>query len=374
MRTESSNTSGAWSAVRTAGRVAALALAATCLLASSSWIVSGEWYEVDLLANLGAQVLLVCVVSALVLAAFRRWAALAIVLAACGMQAWPLLGARAALWPRNAGLSPATGSEQDPDVVRMLHYNDSCLSDKRLVYDLMERSGADVLSILCPPVSMQAEVNYGPGLEDIYPGKLTREWGPGPDQILTEITACILVSRWPMDRADTSMAGPLGAQILAGIVRRPDGPFAVVCVHPRSPRTPERWREGNLLVEATASVVNALRDRGLPVVVLTDLNATPTGWRSRWLCGATGLRHTKPLLQAEGTFPRFVPLNIRTNRKSGVEAWWPLTIVIDDALVSPEIGVVSWKTSRHLASEHKPVHVAVRIPRVGTSGANRTDR
>lgn len=354
-------------ALRRAGRLLAYAATIGCLLLASAWMFSPWSYTVDLIANLGAQVLLLCVGVGLVVLMFRQWRALIIVGVACMVQLWPLASHRAAFFPREA-------SADAFDAVRFLHYNDSCLSDKRLVYDLMERSGADVLSILCPPVSMQAEVNYGPGLEDRYTGKLTRQWGPAPDQFQTGITACILVSRWPIEKFDTSMAGPLSEQFIAGIVKRPGGPFAVVCLHPRSPRTPERWREGNALVEAAIGVVGALRSQGLPVVILTDLNATATGLRSRRLCGDADLRHAKPLLEPAGTFPKVVPLNIRTNVKSDLIAHWPMTLAIDDALVSPEIGVLGWRVGRHLASEHRPVLVDLRIPGASASGANLPDR
>lgn len=353
--------------IRQAGRIAAVGVALGGLALASAWMFSPWSYTIDLIANLGAQVLLICLCLGLIILVFRQWLALAIIGVACLVQLWPLVTNRAAFFPRQAAQSSA-------DAVRFLHYNDSCLSDKRLVYDLMERSGADVLSILCPPVSMQADVNYGRGLEDRYPGKLTRQWGPAPDQFQTSITACILVSRWPIEKFDTSMAGPLSEHFIAGIVRRPGGPFGVVCMHPRSPRTPERWREGNALVEAAIGVVGALRSRGLPVVVLTDLNATPTGLRSRRLCEAADLRHAKPLFEPAGTFPRVVPLNIRTNRKSDFEAFWPMVLAIDDALVSPEIGVLGWQVGRHLASEHRPVHIDLEIPRLAASGANQPDR
>lgn len=341
-----------------------------CLLLGMSWMFASWFYTADIIANLGTQVLLLSLAVGVVLLACRQWRALVILAVAVCVQLWPLVSNRAAYWPREV----CAAAPSDPDVVRFLHYNDSCLSDKRLVYDLMERSGADVLSILCPPVSMQADVNYGRGLEDRYAGKLTRQWGPSQDQYQTSITACVLVSRWPIERFDTSMAGPLGEQFIAGIVRRPEGPFAVVCIHPRSPRTPERWREGNLLVEAAIGVVNAIRATGVPVVVLTDLNSTPTGLRSRWLCDEADLRRAKPLFDPTGTFPRVVPLNIRSNEKSTITATWPMALAIDDALVSPEIGVVGWTVGSHLASEHRPVRMDLRIPRTAALGANKPDR
>lgn len=362
-------TSRARRIARMVGRLFAASMACGCLALSGVWLFADHSYTLDLVANLGAQVLIVCVVSAIVLAACRMRRSTIVATAACLLQAYPLVTDRAAFWPKDV----AAGT-REPLVVRFLHYNDSSLSDKKDIYSLMERSGADVLSILCPPVQMQFDVIYNTGLEDTYPGKLTRVWQPAPDKINTHVTAGFLVTKWPMERIDTSALGDLAEQFIAGIVQRPEGAFAVVCVHPRSPRSPARWIEGNGVVRATATLVKDLQSKGLPVVVLADLNSTPTGFRSRFLCAEAGLRHAKPLLELAGTYPDVVPLNIRTNQKTSIQAFWPASIVIDDAWVSEEIEVEGWRVEDHLRSEHRPVITELRIPGNSASGTNRTDR
>lgn len=349
----------------------AWSLTVPALLASGVWMASGGSFRLDLLANLGAQILIVCLAAAAIAAVLRRRRAVVFALLACAIQATPLVRHRAAFLP------VAPRARADPGVVRLLHYNDSGLSPKEDVYALLERSGADVASVLVPPVPMQFDVIYGKGLEDRYAGKMVREWRAAADAVSTEVSPGFVVSRWPMERVDCSAAGRMADRLMCAVVRRPEGRFAVIAVHPRSPRNQMRWEEGNQVTLATAAVVRTLRAQGLPVVVLADLNASPTGWRSRALCEGAGLRRAKPLLDAAGTYPDVVPMNIRTGQTTTVAAMWPLSIAIDDALVSHGVEVVGWGAWERLRSEHRPVIVDVRIPAegaAGTSAANPTDR
>ena len=346
----------------------AWALTIPALLLSSLWMFSEKSFRVDLIANLGAQILILCIAVAIIDAILRRPRALVFALLACAIQLTPLVEHRAAFLPR------APGPVSAPGAVRFLHYNDSCLSDKVDVYALMERSGADVLSILCPPVQMQFDVIYGHGLEDKYPGKLLREWKPAPDKVSTEISAGFVVSRWPLTRVDCTFVGPMADRFIAGVVERPGGRFAIVAVHPRSPRSELRWNEGNQTVRALITLSRKLQNDGLPVVVLTDLNSSPTGWRSRAACDGGLLRRAKPLLYPDGTYPDVVPLNIRTGQTSSIGAIWPLSIAIDDALISPGITVAAWTAQDRLRSEHRPVIIDLTIPPTPASAPNPIDR
>jgi hypothetical protein len=344
--------------------LAAWTMALGAIAVSSVWIFAGKSFWLDLIGNLGAQSLLVCLVIAGLIAIARRWRALVFALLACAIQLTPLVRYRAAFIPASPGMMPAAGT------VRFLHYNDSSLSDKAAVYALMEKSGADVLSILSPPVHMQFDVFDGPGLKDKYAGKLIRRWREAPDSMSTEISPGFVVSRWPLERVDCSFVGSMADRFICAIVQRPEGRFAVVAVHPRSPRTQARWNEGNAVVLALVTLSRKLQSDGFPVVVLSDLNASPTGWRSQEACGEGGLRRAKPLLYCDGTYPDVVPINIRTGQMSNFGAIWPLSIAIDDALISPEVDVAAWGALDRLKSEHRPVIVDLRIPSPRASGAN----
>lgn len=349
--------------------VIAWIIALGALFASTLWLLAGWFYTLDLLANLGAQTLLVMLVPAIAVALTRRRGPTLVVIAACVFQAVPLVRHRAAYWPRSIALEAPPG----PGVVRLLHYNDSSLSKKEAVYDLIRRTKADIVSILCPPVSMQSDVIYQHGLEDQYAGKLTRRWQVAPDGVNTEVSAGFVVSRWPLSPIDCSFVGTKASRFMAGVVERPTaegGRFVFIAVHPRSPRTPERWIEGNQTVHALALLSATMQERGLPVVVLTDLNATPSGWRSRAACGGGNLLRAKPLLVLDGTYPDVVPLNIRTRKSTGVRAAWPASIAIDDALVSPGVEVDGWAVLPRLQSEHRPVVVDLAIPAATASVPN----
>lgn len=345
-------------------------LAVAALVGSTCWMWSGASYAVDLLANLGAQLLLLTTALVPLLAAFRRGKQMLIALLACALHLIPLLQHRAAYLP----VPINNARPRAPDEVRFFHYNDSSSSDKKAVYALMERSSADIIEILAPPVHMQFDVIYGRGLEDLYEGKMIRAWEPEADGINPRISSGFVVSRWPITPYDCEFLGPLSERFMAGVVERPEGPFAVVAVHPRSPRNPKRWIEGNAVCELLIDLVGKMQFEGLQVVVLTDLNSTPTGWRNRRICSITGLFRAKPVLEADGTYPDLVPLNIRTARRSTIPARWPASIAIDDALISPGIEVLGWSVGQRLNSEHRPVTIDLRIPGDSASATNPVGR
>ncbi|HMN42083.1 MAG TPA: hypothetical protein PKE29_14660 [Phycisphaerales bacterium] len=355
--------------------VLAWAAAATLLASSTLWMFAGWSWRIDLIANLGAQMFLVCLACTILVAATRRRPPIALALLACVLHAAPLVVHRAAFWPRSID----DARVRAPDEVRFLHYNDSSLSDKRFVYDLIDRSGADIASILGPPVQMQFDVIYKDGLENKYPGKLVREWRPAKDGFGTEVTPAFIVSRWPITPFDCSFVGPMSSRFIAGIVQRPAGRFAVIAVHPRSPRWRERWEEGNAVASALIAVALRLKSEGLPVVVLSDLNSTPSGWRSRHICAEAGLQRAKPLFLCDGTYPDVVPWSLRSRQSTNIPARWPLSIAIDDALLTPDIGVVGWRVGSFgatpgLRSEHRPVFVELRIPPTAASEKNPASR
>ncbi len=334
--------------------------AAGLLLLSLAWIFSGSAWVLDLIANLNAQWLTAAMVFLVLWLLTRRRRHAAIAGLACALLGASLLIGRAAVLPRpiDANAPPASGA------VRFFHYNASTLGEGDAIESLMDRSHADVFSILCPPVRYQRDVIYGDRLADRFPGKLVREWRPDANGSDTDVTAAALVSRWPMHPVDTSRVGQAAAYLIAARVERPapEGPFAVIAVHPRSPRNADRWATGNLVVEAVGHVARRLQDEGLAVVVIADLNSTPSGYRSRLLNRLAGLRRAKPLLSLATTYP--LPLGPRDDSQSGPRrrSWGPLGIAIDDALISPGVAVVGWSTLPKLESEHSPIVVDLRIP------------
>jgi hypothetical protein len=259
-------------------------------------------------------------------------------------------------------------------VVRFLHYNASTKGDQATIESLLDSVDADVISLLCPPVRYQRDVIYGPHLSDRYPGKLVRPWRQASDGVNTDITAAFLVSRWPMRPLDVAWAGPNTDYLITALVERPAGAFAVIAVHPRSPRSSDRWRQGNDVVRTLAEVATRLHDQGLPVVVLTDLNSTPSGHRSHTLARRGGLRRAKPLLDSATTYP--LPLGPGDNAQHGRPRFsrGPLGIGIDDALITPGIKVLGWTTLPKRESEHVPILVDLHIQPASTSVTPRSGR
>lgn len=332
------------------------------LLISLAWPVSHWAWGLDLIANFNAQWLVAAAPLALLWLMTYRLKQAAFAIVACALLVVSLAAERAAIWPRPAPLPrDVAAAAADPAQVRFFHINASTDSTGDEVEQCMEASGADVLSVLCPSVAYQREVIYGSRLDDRFAGKLTRHWRPEPDGRATDITAGFLVSRWPLTRLETSHLGASGDYLLAAIVERPSGAFAVIAVHPRSPRSPRRWALGNAVTEAIITLAAELRSRGSAVVVLTDLNATPSGWRSRRLEDA-GLKRAKPLLVATGTYP--IPLGPGDDTQLGPRRpiAWPLGIAIDDALLGPGVELVGWSSMDRLESEHCPIVIDTRIP------------
>lgn len=340
-------------------------VAAGLLAASACWTISDAAWSIDLVANLSAQVLTASGAATVLWLLTGRRGCAAAGLLACVLSIAGLSIGRAAILPRPLEVRGPRGDGGGAATrVRLFHYNASTRGDGPEIEAAMAASDADVLSVLCPPVAHQRSIIYGRGLEDRYPGKLVRPFREDPATGGADITAAAIFSRWPMRRVDTAWAGPGADYLITGIVERPanrGGAFAVIGVHPRSPRSPARWRLGNEVVRVVASVATRLRNDGYPVAVLADLNATPSGHRSRLLFSDAQLRRAKPLMVAAGTYP--IPLGPGDDLQRGPprRSWWPLSVALDDVLVSPGIEVVGWGFLPRLASEHKPILVEVDI-------------
>ncbi|MCW5774840.1 MAG: endonuclease/exonuclease/phosphatase family protein [Phycisphaeraceae bacterium] len=203
---------------------------------------------------------------------------------------------------------------------------------------------ADVVVLLEPSATLLDALRS----DEVLRRRLPHRWLPdraGPGFM-------VVLSAWPQRAGRDWDEGP-AATVVRGtremLVDRPQGAFALLAIHPDSPRSHERWRTGNQTVEdAAARVRDRLVPTGLPVVVAGDLNSPPMGARVRALCKGTGLRSAKPLLVPAGTYPG---------------GWrWPFSLAIDDALVSAGVGVTGWRTLEGAGSDHAPVLIRLVIP------------
>lgn len=284
--------------------------------------LAGAFWGASLLAHFSAQAA-VCTAAAGVAAVVRKRPRLALVLAAClavhGLQF----------------VRPRAARSDGPPTVRLLVHNAHAENPAiEAVLGNIRRSGADVVVLVEPNPEIVRALHRDAPFADLYPYVLMR--GPRPD--LTPWR--IVLSRWPLEDRRTP-------DELRCVVRAPAGDFAVIAIHPASPRDAGRWRRGNALVRAAAASARDFAAEGLPVLVAGDLNATPSGWRERLLTGPGGVRRCKPRLALAGTFPAALPA--------------PLRLAIDDAWVSPEWRVCSWGLGPPAGSDHASVWVHLRL-------------
>jgi len=279
------------------------------------------WWP-DLVANLGALAAAGTVVLLTIAVLRRRWVVFALALGALAVHGL-------------CSVRPRAGATERPADLRLLIHNTHSVNpETQRVTDAVLGHGADVVVLVdVSPVFVRAM----PGLADLsdaYPHMLRR--GPVPG--LTGWR--IVLSRWPLEDRGTGTE-------LRCVVARPGQPFALLALHPASPRDGLRWRLGNGLVASARVAARELQAEGLPVVVAGDLNASPTGWRDRLLCGGDGLRRCKPRLAVAGTFPAAMP--------------GPLRLALDDAWVSSAWRVRSWSTGPAAGSDHASVLVELSL-------------
>lgn len=323
-------------------------------------------YIVDIAANFGAHALLVTIFACIVWVFLRRKWFVMFSLLLCAGHVWMLAQGRAAIAPVGAcdqRLTPE--ARASAGLIRIMHFNASREQTERGIVDDMKEWGADIVAITEPSSTLG-------GLErrlfddPVMPGeeRTPREkktWTlsrdayfamnvPGGVITNTLVGEGYIASRWPMTPIQPLDWNDASRALLCGVVETPRGRFAVIALHPHSPRSEERWVMGNEIVAAAAKMVEQVRGMGLPVVVLGDMNSTPTGARSRAIT-ATGLCRCKPLMRLEGTWPT----------KDGAElewaGFWPLTIAIDDVFIERTWHVRGWSRGQDRGSDHWPVIV-----------------
>lgn len=315
---------------------------------SLAWIPSGVSWWADLAANFAAQGALVSLAASAWWIARRRRGLAAVALLAAGVHLWILGTGRGALMPLRL-VPRATAVE---GTVRLLHHNSSSKAMTADVFAMIASADADLVSITEPNVDLQREVIYGEALEQEYPHRIKRHFRelPGGDR-----GAGFVLSRFPLApfAVEPDAQGEHVEEIIAAVVEAPSR-FGLIAVHPRSPRTRARWADGHEVTRAVAGIARRMREQGLGVVVLADLNSTPSGWRSRELYFEAGLRRAKPLLEFRGTYPTEIGVG-----QFAFAARWPLAIAIDDAFLAGPMELRGWGVLDHVGSDHWPVVVDV---------------
>lgn len=315
-----------------AGPVLAMGL----LLVAVAAALAGRGWALDLLAGLAAQWLLVAAVAGAWWAVRRRWGC--------------MLGAAAAAAGLLVSLGPirAPRSGGPANFTALIYNARNDHPDPAGAIDLVLESGADVVALLEPAPAMIESSRHG-AIAGTWPHGVFRGWTPGGPNSYQALR-----SRWPITRPDGRPLDESFEGVIEVIVHAPSGPVGVVVLQPASPRTPARWRIGNDEARQAARAATRLQSARLPVVVMADFNAAPGGHRSRLLRSGPSLVRCKPLWMPVGTWP----------------AWsiWPLTLALDDAMVSPGVTVVSWQALPPAGSDHRPVLVGLAVPSSSSAG------
>ncbi len=231
--------------------------------------------------------------------------------------------------PRAPALGP--DREQQPEAIRVVQINALTSNPQHdEVLRLISDPQIDILSLIECPIKLSRSIRA----DEVLTG-LNRVVGATNPPYTQWI---LLFSRWPMDPWESSSASTPG--LVAAVIHAPTGPLGVVSLHASAPWEPPRWRTGNTTIRGAARIASEMQRAGLPVMVVGDLNATPLSARTSWL-REVGLKRSKPLFTPAGTFPSTLP--------------WPLQIASDDAVVSEEIRVQSWKPFRVPGSDHRGV-------------------
>jgi endonuclease/exonuclease/phosphatase (EEP) superfamily protein YafD len=318
---------------------AALSLPACVLLASNP--LSGSLWAPDVVMNLAPQMAGICACCFIVATVRRRCVAAALSFASIAMVAWVLGADRAA----RSGIGDGG---RNGGTIRVLHAN--VLSSNPRIDEaeaFVLGGGHDVVTLMELPRDIgRAMRSRGAG--ERYAHMMTS----GP--IAGYAGWVTVLSVWPLEAWNGPGAGGRADDrtgTMCVVAQRPQGPLGIVAVHASSPWAPGRWRVGNETARRAAAVARQMREAGLPVIVVGDLNSSPTGTRSRRLASAVGVKRCKPLWRGAGTYP----------------AWlvWPLTAAIDDALVSDDLSVAGWRTLECPGSDHSAVEMELVVSGAG---------
>ncbi|MEM9082337.1 MAG: endonuclease/exonuclease/phosphatase family protein [Planctomycetota bacterium] len=122
------------------------------------------------------------------------------------------------------------------------------------------------------------------------------------------------------------------------------GQIAVIQGDFGSPRFRSKWNHAHKMVDEFGNeLLGHIKQRELPVVLVGDLNSTPSGSISRRL-SELGLFRAKPKHYFVGTYPDWP---------------WPFSVAIDDVMTSGELSIVRWRAENATGSDHRPISVEI---------------
>ena len=281
-------------------------------------LFGGSLWLFDLVANLAAQWSLFAAAALTVglwigirdgsRGVLRRWWLSALAGIALLVQGVVLVPGRSAWIGRDGATLSGGLAEETSEKISVLVFNaySENLTPERAI-ELVERSTADVVVLLEQRRRFAME---SAAIKEKF------SWIEVYRPLSDRASWMIVLSRWPMRSLRIAEGFGETPGCFPVLIKAPERSFAVVAIHARSPRNPRHWRMGNESVRADAQAVRRFEMMEVEAIVVGDINGTPSGWRSRWLERASGLKRCKPLLCAVGTWP-------------GVSVW-PMSLAIDD--------------------------------------------
>jgi endonuclease/exonuclease/phosphatase (EEP) superfamily protein YafD len=294
-------------------------------VAGTGWMLSARVYLLDLLVSHQMFLSWLCVFILGLTVILRRWRCTAIIFVLMLCALWPLVAGRSLSLPKP---DLTTKPDRVLRVVSCNIYPENAEWEQALT-DLM-MIGADVIVLLEVPAELSRAIRHRGWLEGTsYPSVVFRP------PIAGEVSQGIILSPFEL-RENPEIDPHQDPNIRIVELQHPEMQIHVGLMHPHSPRNSARWRSGNEVVQSQA---DSVRLHGIERVVYgVDLNSAPAQTRSRMLRTA-GLRQSKPLFRAGGTYPAESP------------APGLLSIQIDD-IWSKGLTPIAWQRVRVAGSDH----------------------
>jgi len=288
-------------------------------LADWSWIA-------ELLANLRMQLIFAGVAMVVLAAMTKRWKLLAIQFVLLGLHFnWIAMSPDRAT--SSAGPSSLTVTSVNV-YINNQHYD--------MIADVLQRTDSDVIMV----------TELGPALCEYLRNTLADSHLHVADESYPGPFGVAIFSKYPLSDVDLIGTATTGTTLLA-TVQTDHHRYRVAAVHPYSPMTPNHLRLRDQHLDTLSREVRTVHQQqpDVPFIVMGDFNLTPWSPGFRTFQQSTGLRH---VTDGWGMQPTWYARG---------RSWFPLGLVLDHCLVSPQLNRVKRQLGPTVVSDHLPLTV-----------------
>ncbi len=319
--------------------VTGFTLGATLLAATAS-----SWWVGDLAVHFRLQYAAAALAALAVLGWARRWtwaAAAVVALAVNGWSALSLLDGGSVI--RGAVAGPAAGSTAGrrgaPEIARpslrvasinVLFHN----THYGRVIDFLRRARPDAAVLVEATPRWRAALG---SLHDEFPYQYYAEGAPR--NAFWDSHGTLLLSRWPLERAETVAMGPHADPTVAATLNVQGRTMHLIGAHPSWPLGRAVSAERNRELQQLAALA---RSTPAPLVMAGDFNVTPFSPHFQAFVAESGLEWAAQGAGWQSNWPTFLPFG-------GIQ--------IDHAFVSPGIVVRRFERGPGIGSDHRPILV-----------------